>query len=250
MLRRLIAGLLVATMAAGCGNPTSTAPPAPSANTVAPPCAGTAAESGRAVAFGPGNDLSGLLFGTGTVGLVYAHQADNTSCAWLRTAATYAQRGYRTLIFDFAGFGASRQHATSFDADVAAAATYLREQSVTSIVLIGASMGGTAVLVAASKIAPPVAGVVAASAPVTYGAMGAVGVVLPPSLPVLLLAGSLDGGFAADARTLHDSIGPGAVRDLLIVESSSAHGVGLVAVDTGAPLRARDAVDEFLAHLA
>ena len=256
MLRRLITGLAVAAALGGCGAPAPAPnlPSSPSATAVAGArCRGAAEKGGHPVMFGPGRDLAGLTFGTATgsdaVGIVFAHEANDSACSWMRTAAAFAERGYRTLIFDFAGFGASRQLAATYDADVAAAADYLRSQGIARIVLIGASMGGTAAIIAAGAITPAVTGVVALSPPVAFGPMGALGTKLPDGLPVLLMAGKLDGQFPADARSLLASIGPADNRSLRVVDSS-LHGFRLVAVDGSAPQESKTALDEFLSNIA
>jgi pimeloyl-ACP methyl ester carboxylesterase len=59
--------------------------------------------------------------------------------------------GYRALVFDFRGYN-------RLDDDVVAAVAELRRRGVTKVVLVGSSMGGTAVLLAATRIRPAVAG--------------------------------------------------------------------------------------------
>jgi alpha-beta hydrolase superfamily lysophospholipase len=75
-------------------------------------------------------------------------------------ARAFARRGYQVLAFDFAGFGDSERGPGDdrVDIDVAAAAEQLRRRGADRIVLIGSSMGGTAVLAAATRVRPPVAG--------------------------------------------------------------------------------------------
>ena len=77
-------------------------------------------------------------------------------CEWLPTARSYARLGYRVLVFDF-------HDQDRVDDDVVAAVAELRRRGVARVVLVGSSMGGTAVLVAAARIRPAVAGVVSLS---------------------------------------------------------------------------------------
>ncbi|HEV2918592.1 MAG TPA: alpha/beta fold hydrolase, partial [Actinomycetota bacterium] len=76
--------------------------------------------------------------------------------------------GLPALAFDFGGFGDSRPGSGPggrIDGDVAAATAQLRRRGADRVVLIGSSMGATAVLSAAARIRPPVAGVVSLSGP-------------------------------------------------------------------------------------
>jgi alpha-beta hydrolase superfamily lysophospholipase len=57
-------------------------------------------------------------------------------------------------------------------------------------VLIGSSMGGTAVLSAATRIRPPVAGVASLSGPSTFGGVDARAAIARLRVPVLLVAGT------------------------------------------------------------
>jgi dienelactone hydrolase len=74
----------------------------------------------------------------------------------LPTARSYARLGYRVLVFDL-------HDQDRVDDDVVAAVAELRRRGVARVVLVGSSMGGTAVLVAAARIRPAVAGVVSLS---------------------------------------------------------------------------------------
>lgn len=74
-----------------------------------------------------------------------------------RIAAMLSARGIAVLRFDFTGLGASEGEFanTNFSSnveDLLAAAEYLREKEMPPVLLIGHSLGGAAVLAAASKI--------------------------------------------------------------------------------------------------
>ena len=80
------------------------------------------------------------------------------------------------LVFDFAGFGDSRPGPDGqVDSDVVAATAQLRRRGVDRVVLVGSSMGGTAVLSAATRICPPVAAVVSLSGASGFGGVDAQG---------------------------------------------------------------------------
>ena len=86
-----------------------------------------------------------------------------------RIARAMVARGYAVLRFDFTGLGNSdgdfaNTHFSSNVADLVAAAGYLREHRTAPELLIGHSLGGTAVLNAAHRI-PEARGVVTIGAP-------------------------------------------------------------------------------------
>jgi alpha-beta hydrolase superfamily lysophospholipase len=78
-------------------------------------------------------------------------------CDWIPQARAFARRGYQVLAFDSADFGDSQPGPADarVDTDVVAAAEQLRRHGAERIVLVGSSMGGTAVLSAATRIRPP-----------------------------------------------------------------------------------------------
>ena len=108
-----------------------------------------------------GVTLSGRLFGPGegSAGVVLAHMFPSDQSAWFAFAERLRQRGYRVLTFNFRGFcpggdaGCSQGEKTisAIWQDVEGAVAALRDEGATRIGLVGASMGGTASLVAASK---------------------------------------------------------------------------------------------------
>jgi pimeloyl-ACP methyl ester carboxylesterase len=110
--------------------------------------------------------------------------------------------------------------------DVIGAVAELRARGSQRIVLIGASMGANAVVVAAATTKPPVAAVVSLSAPQVFQGVDATQAARRLKVPVLYVAGASDGEFAQDARALYAATtAPG--RQKLIVKSD-AHGVALM----------------------
>ena len=158
--------LMVAlVLAAGCGDG-SRERPAPATGAAQPTPATTAGEirakpcleAGEAARLfqfptGDGSTLVGLTLGRGRTGLVLGHQLGSDLCEWLPPARAFAKRGYRVLVFDFAGFGDSRPGPDSrVDTDVIAATAELRRRGAERVVLVGSSMGSTAALAAATRI--------------------------------------------------------------------------------------------------
>jgi dienelactone hydrolase len=177
----------------------------------------------RAAAFrfrvGQEFDTVGVVLGQGGDGLVFGHQRGSSLCEWVPTARAYARLGYRALVFNF-------HDQDRLDDDVAAAVAELRRRGVARIMLVGSSMGGTAVLVAASRVRPAVAGVVSLSGAAVFGDMDARRVVPRLRVPALFMAARGDGPFAAAARGLYGAAGTRDKR--LLVLTSAAHGTNLL----------------------
>lgn len=232
------------------GAPTGTASPSPAPSDAAG-CHGTAPD-GKLVRFGPDGSasLAGVVFGTGRTGLVLAHQRRADRCQWAAYAEESAKAGYRVLTFDFPGNGDSPAGLTN-DAAVAAAASYLRGQGAQTIVLIGASMGGTAVLAAAPHITPPVAGVISLSGPALFQGVDARAAVPGLTVPVLYAACQNDEDYANDAAALYAATPAAHPRKLVVAPGCSSHGVELAdAAHQPEAGLVRPAMAEFLATYA
>ena len=102
-----------------------------------------------------GARLKGAVLGRGSTGVVLAHTTSADRCQWLPFARELAKQGYRALVFDMRGYGASTG-VTNTDPhlDVIAAAAELRRRGAKKIVLAGASMGGTGVVSRCSRHPP------------------------------------------------------------------------------------------------
>jgi pimeloyl-ACP methyl ester carboxylesterase len=105
----------------------------------------------------------GAWFHTGIVGdssqttvAVFVHQSDTGFCGWYPYAQYLAKHGVRSVMLNLCGYGAtlcppdalvlrSGAHA------VLAAARWARAQGATRVVAVGASMGGTTTVLAASE---------------------------------------------------------------------------------------------------
>jgi dienelactone hydrolase len=111
-----------------------------------------------------GTGLDGVIVGSGKVGVVLAHEYDNDLCGAWPFANYLANRGFRVFAIDMRCFG--RSACPQGDAagrvvdDLVAAVAELRRRGVTRVALVGASMGGSAALIAATRIQPPVDAVI------------------------------------------------------------------------------------------
>jgi pimeloyl-ACP methyl ester carboxylesterase len=185
---------------------------------------GTKAERTRAIAFraADGTRLVGLLLGKGTRGVVLAHQFRSNLCEWLPTARVLVKSGYRVLAFDFRDNGSGG----AIDLDVSAAGRALTSRGVQKLYVAGGSMGGTAALVAAPKLAPQLAGVVSLSGPAHFQDLDAAAAVAALTVPVLYVASADDSPYVDDARALFAAT-PEADKQLEVVPGS-AHGASIL----------------------
>ena len=94
------------------------------------------------------------------------HQYPSDLCGFWPFAGYLAKRGLRAFALDLRCFGRSacpEGEAKGRVVDDLDAAAELRRRGVTRVALVGASMGGAAVLIAGTRVQPPVAAVVSLS---------------------------------------------------------------------------------------
>jgi pimeloyl-ACP methyl ester carboxylesterase len=178
---------------------------------------------------GDGARLLGVALGTGRVGVVLSHQLGSDFCEWVPYARKLSREGYRVLAFSFRGSGSSEAGSASparLDRDVIAAAGELRRLGARRVVIVGASMGGTASLVAAPALRPAPELVVSLSGPSYFGGLDASKAVPRIRGPVLFAAGADDDGFPTDARALYKASASSAKR--LLIVGGADHGSALV----------------------
>ncbi|MEV0158288.1 alpha/beta hydrolase [Micromonospora sp. NPDC050686] len=234
-MRRSALSLLAATLVVGVAACASEPDPRPKptglgAGAACPELTG----GGQQVVFGDEVDaeLGGVVLGSGTTGVVLAHQAAGDVCQWLPYGRELADRGYRVLAFDFLGSGVSLGNGVPMARQVDAAAAALRAEGATKIVLAGASMGGSAVLAAAPTLDPAAVAVVALSPPTGYGDADAAAATPKITVPVFYGVGEQETSFAESTRQLYGAT-PGTTQRQLVLAPSAAHGVSLVDPGTG-----------------
>jgi predicted alpha/beta-hydrolase family hydrolase len=176
--RAAVTAVLITTLSlVGC----STAGPSQSGDAFAasdapsgPLASQTAGESFEGIQFttDDGVELNGRLWGDGSVGVILAHGFSEFAGqdTWRDFPAFLAEQGYVTLTFTFRGFCDRDACAGDRDLganwrDVLGAVSYLEVRGVDTIFLVGASMGGLAVLRAAEVPDVELAGVVSLSTP-------------------------------------------------------------------------------------
>ena len=198
-----------------------------------------------------GTRLVGHRFGGKRPGartaVVLAHMSEGDLCSWLPYARSLAAQGLFVFPFDFRGHGFSkgRENHRRAPGDVVAAVRAIRSLGARKVVVVGASLGGIAALMAAPAIRPALTGVVAVSAPAAIpGELDALPAARRLTVPTLYLAAEDDRNgpydFAADARALHDATATQSKRLELV--PGSLHGTFLV---MGSPA-VRQALLEFV----
>ena len=219
--RRALPLLTAATLLAACSHGATagaSGSPAPS------PIAGcvTAEEQRAGGLHLPGDNgtaTDAVLLGTGSTGVVLANQSQTDLCQWRTAYADHlVQLGYQVGVFNYS--------AQSPDRDVLSVAGALRQRGAVRVFLIGASMGGTAVLAAAGHGDPGLAGVISISGPQAFAGVNAFVAAPSITVPALFIAAEYDQPFVDDARALYQACG--AQDKKLFVEPSGAHGIALL----------------------
>lgn len=220
---RVVVCALIATALVGCGGG-STSPVSP------PP-------GSRSVTFdsADGVRLAGRLFGNGRAGVVLSHMLPANQTSWWSFAEHLADRGYLVLTYDFRGYcpgGAGGCSEGSKDIakiwqDVVGAIRFLTREGASRVLLAGASMGGTASLVAAAQPGLDVSAVVTLSAPQSIEGLVADATTLTRiTAAKLFVAGNADPtGSAAAAQALYDASPPPKRVEIV---TSEDHGTDLL----------------------
>jgi pimeloyl-ACP methyl ester carboxylesterase len=146
--------------------------------------------------------------------------------SWFPTAEMLRDRGISALTFDFRGYGASEGDVEPSDIehDVRGAIAFAHDRGYEQVLLVGASMGGTAAIVTAAS--DPVDGVLALSAPVQFRGLDAKDAAAKLSVPLAVVASKGDTSAEESAKTLatEAKIDP---RWVLLVDGR-AHGTDLL----------------------
>ncbi len=225
----LVLGCALVLLATGCsggsvlegGEHSSATFPRPAANCL------KSRDHATPVRFGPHKLLGGYVLGNGSRVVVLAHQSDGDSCQMLPLARRLTAVGYRSLAYDSAGSASSAGPPpagwTRAD-DVTAAVGYARDHGARRVYLLGASMGGYAVLGANMSLRPPADAVVSLSAPATYPDGGKPVDVRHFKSPLLLVVARGDSAFLGSNRAFARQDN----KSVLRVLPGANHGVDMV----------------------
>ena len=225
-------GLLLAVLAltAACsthpaGGPRATTAP-PTAPSALDDCVGAGQARLVAMPHGPA-----AVLGRGPAGVVLSNQSDLNLCGWLPFGRVLAARGFQVLLYDYGIAG-------DLSDDIAAAVAKLHQLGARRVVLVGASQGAKASLVAAGGIRPPVAGVVSLSAERTLRGADVPTAAAKLRVPVLLVTAREDPYGSADATPdLYRAVAHAPSRQLLVV-GGDAHGEDLLSGGSGGRVQA------------
>jgi dienelactone hydrolase len=233
--------VLVALTIAGCGGSdhersatTTNAAPAPAKR--APEPVEVCADAGggwRTLTFHThGASIDAAVLGDGDVGVVFANDSGNSACGWTSFARQLVGHGMRVLLFEY-------DDESQAPGEALAAGRALRETGAKRLALVGASIGGRAVVQATSRNHTEFAAAVSLSAERSVGAN--LREILPLARHVRtpsLYVGSRDDGytfFGRDTRQFH-KVTPAKVNRMLLVPGGD-HGVDLLSDENGPRVR-------------
>jgi pimeloyl-ACP methyl ester carboxylesterase len=188
--------------------------------------------------------LQGVERGSGPVGVVLAHMLGSSQGAWAPLVEQLAKDEFHLLTFDFRGHGISEgdRDPSHADLDLAGAIAKLRSLGASRVLVVGASMGGTAALAVARQ--QDLAGVVTMSAPLEIGGLDASSGVHSYHGPLLVIVGANDDRRYTDAADAIVAASPAAPKRLVRIRGS-AHGTDLL-VDKAEGARVRRLILDFL----
>jgi pimeloyl-ACP methyl ester carboxylesterase len=167
-----------------------------------------------------GGSITIGLVGSGASVVVLSNQSDENLCSWMPFANKLTEAGYRVAVWDYAG--------AAPPGELSAVVTAVRNAGGTRIVLMGASKGAKASLVAGAQITPAVAGVVSLSAEaVLQPATTVVDSVARLPCPVLLITAEQDPYGSADAARAFLKAAPNQDKQLVAVPGTD-HGTQLL----------------------
>ncbi len=173
--------------------------------------------------------------------VVMAHMRGADRSTWDPVINDLTSAGHATIAFDFRGYGDSTgDRDTNLDIDLAAAVAQARANSTGPVVLIGASMGGTAALEGGADLGAD--GVIAMSAPANFlGLDGGAGAARL-DVPLLLLVSQNDQPYVGDLTAISAATGAE-----LVTFEGSAHGTNIFSTHDA---DATSTILDFLADIA
>ncbi len=172
-----------------------------------------------------GTVLRGRHYGIGDLTVVLAHMLPSDQESWAEFAGTLNANGYAAFSFNFRGFSPSEgdKDIDQIDKDLEGALEYLEGQGIENVVIIGASMGGTAAIkVAAHR---DVLGLVAISAPLEIQGFSAEEDVAQVTAAKLFLAAEDDPSAQRSAGVFYDAARSPRLLEVFI---GSEHGTDLL----------------------
>jgi len=151
--------------------------------------------------------------------------------SWYSFAEVVALRGLTSLTFDFRGYGNSEgpQEIARIDRDLAGAVHYAKHSGARRIVLIGASMGGTAALKVSA--AEPIDAVVVFSPPISFWGLSSEEVLPSIRAPKFFLVSEKEMNVSVQSVRNQFKIAPEPKK--LEIVAGSAHGSRMLEGEQG-----------------
>lgn len=165
--------------------------------------------------------LRGWLWGSGQNAVVLSHMYGTNQSIWYDLARKLSANGFTAVTYDFRGVGTSggRLVIARVDRDVLAAIGFMRARHPRRLFLVGASMGGTASLVAAGQ--QRVDGVVIMASGMRFRGLDARPYLSNLRAPKLFIVGRGDAPFNESARNMYARTP--SPKDLKVIPTN-AHG--------------------------
>lgn len=189
--------------------------------------------------------LQGIERGSGPDGVVLAHMLGSSQLAWSPLVEDLVKDGFHVLTFDFRGHGLSGggRNPSYADLDLAGAIAKLRSLGASRVLVVGASMGGTAALAVAAS--SNLAGVVTISAPSAIGDLDAAAGMRAYRGPLLVIVAANDDRRYTDAARAIISSSNAAPKSRRVIAGSGAHGTNLLA-EKSTGERVEELIQDFL----
>lgn len=168
----------------------------------------------------PDAPLTVGITGTGHRTVILSNESDENLCSWLPLTRRLTALGYRVVLWDYAGGEPA--------AELLALTRWMRRSGAARIVLLGASEGAKASLVAAARLGHDVRGVVSLSAEsVLLPGIEVARSVARLRCPLLLVTAAQDPYGSAQAASAFLAAGPGRDKRLVRVPGAD-HGTALL----------------------
>ncbi|MFF2494878.1 alpha/beta hydrolase family protein [Agromyces sp. NPDC058064] len=176
--------------------------------------------------------------GEGATTAIFAHQRNQDGCGFWPYASTLAERGVQVLLVNSCGYGETEcpreaNHVVDDGADaILAAAEWAREHGAERVVVVGASMGGTAAIVAGGRDGDDgvLDGVVDLSGPLAFRGYDSLDDAPALTAPILLAVAPDDTTVGVDElQQLADAT---ASDDVTIIADGVGHGWAMLTTGT------------------
>jgi pimeloyl-ACP methyl ester carboxylesterase len=162
--------------------------------------------------------LPAALLGSGSRTAVLANESDEDACSWSAFAKALVHKGFRVALFNYEGAPAD---------DEAAVARYLEAHGARSVLLVGASEGAKASILAATKLSPGPAAVISLSAEQSLLGSDVAPYARKLHAPTLFVTAADDPYGSTEATKGFYRTAPATAKKLVVVPGQ-AHGTALL----------------------